>query len=685
MSKEELGDDFLQSLMAEYIDSSLEGLTSAQELTYLLKSGDYHLETVKEIFRVMHSLKGSSAIVGCMPVRNLAHSAEWLLEKITSSQLQIETDIVDLITATIDLLILMIECYSNTNSVDSDIELRSEKIIAELEEKIQTDPAQRVYNKLFTEGMLEELSEQITNDSKDNALQSLNKIKFMLHGLLSEGHSVPLVEAQSIFEELKQIEDDTEFTEGLFKTAIAELKEGANKAGNLQIIEKYKEALATIEEIYEWSGTSEYLASLIYEKHQEVIEFEKSLGNTAEKAVETTREKTMRVPESSLDEFIQYIGDLIIVREMIDDSRTRIEQEFDNPLLNLELKRHLDTFSATLFKLEDGAMTIRKQSIRMLMNKMSRLAREIATKTNKIINMNNIGSDVKIDKSLLELIEAPLIHIVNNAVDHGIENSEQRLAAGKTEEGLITFQAEELEETIKLTISDDGNGMNFEALRKKGKSMGVINDSATHEELLSIIFLAGFSTKEAVTDISGRGVGMDVVKKELEKAGGSITVKSEVGKGSTFTMILPKSITTQIIQGYVIEVAGEPFIVPVKCVMESFHPNKANLVTMYDTLECLERRGDIMPVIRVAKYLYNEDKSRDDAIFVIVEETGRQYALLVDKVIGIQQVVLKELKGMKMKKKIFSGAALMGNGNVALVLDLTSFISTSAVIQNRSQ
>jgi two-component system chemotaxis sensor kinase CheA len=249
---------------------------------------------------------------------------------------------------------------------------------------------------------------------------------------------------------------------------------------------------------------------------------------------------------------------------------------------------------------------------------------------------------------------------------------------------VILFQAEELEETIRLTISDDGNGMNFEALREKGKKMGVVGESATNEELLNIIFLAGFSTKEEVTDVSGRGVGMDVVKRELEKIGGSISVKSETGTGSTFTLILPKSITTQIIQGYLIEVAGEPFIIPVKCVMESFHPDKANLVTMYDSMECLERRGDIMPVIPVASYLYDEEKPREHTIFVIVEEAGRQYALLVDKVIGIQQVVLKELNGMKMKKKIFSGAALMGNGNVALVLDLSAFLSTSTILQKRN-
>jgi two-component system, chemotaxis family, sensor kinase CheA len=684
LSNEGVDDDFLQSLISEYIDSSLEGLTSAQELSYLLKSGDYHLETVKEIFRVMHSLKGSSAIVGCLPVRNLAHSAEWLLEKITSSQLQLENDIVDLITITIDQLILMIESYSDHNSIDPDVEARSEKIVADLEEKIATDPSQRAYDKLFTGGMLDELNEHISNESKENAHKSLGKIRFMLQSLLSQDENLSLTEVKSIFDELSKIEDDSEFTESLYNSVISELKAKASKADNLTIIEKYKEILKTVDDVYDWSGPSEYLATLICEKNKEVEELEQSLGDKTEKNNTATREKTMRVPELALDDFIQYIGDLIIVREMIDDSRNRIEKKFDNPLLNLELKRHLDTFSMTLSKLEDSAMTIRKQSVRMLMNKMSRLAREIAQKTEKSITMNNIGSEVKIDKSLLELIEAPLIHIINNAVDHGIEAADARLAAGKKSEGVILFQAEELEETIRLTISDDGNGMNFEALREKGKKMGVVGESATNEELLNIIFLAGFSTKEEVTDVSGRGVGMDVVKRELEKIGGSISVKSETGTGSTFTLILPKSITTQIIQGYLIEVAGEPFIIPVKCVMESFHPDKANLVTMYDSMECLERRGDIMPVIPVASYLYDEEKPREHTIFVIVEEAGRQYALLVDKVIGIQQVVLKELNGMKMKKKIFSGAALMGNGNVALVLDLSAFLSTSTILQKRN-
>ena len=679
----EADDDLLQSLLTEYIDSSLEGLTSAQELTYLLKTGDYHQENVKEIFRVMHSLKGSSAIVGCMPVRNLAHSAEWLLEKIASNQIQIETDIVDLINSTIDQLVAMVESFSSEGAVDSSIVEKSTGLIAELEEKIQSDPVKRAYNKLFNGGMIEELGEMIANDSKESAQETLQKIKFLLKGVLGEDE-VSAVQSESIFDELKSIEDDTEFTESLYNTVMEELTEELNKSDNIKVIEKYKEIIEAIDNVYEWSGPTEFLAELIVTKNDEVEELKKSLGNKTEVNKGAVREKTMRVPESSLDEFIQYIGDLIIVREMIDNSRSRIEKEFNNPPLNLELKRHMDTFSITLSKLENSAMVIRKQSIRMLMNKMSRLAREVASKTSKLISMNNIGSEVKIDKSLLELIEAPLIHIINNAVDHGIESPEERELAGKSSEGIITFKAEELEETIVLTVSDDGKGMNFEALKQKGKNMGVLNDSATNEDILNVIFLPGFSTKEAVTDISGRGVGTDVVTKELEKAGGSITVSSETGKGSIFTLTLPKSITTQIIQGYVIEVAGEPFIVPVKCVMESFHPAKANIVKMYDTMECLERRGDVMPVIRVANYLYDEDKPRDEQILVIVEESGRNYALLVDKVIGIQQVVLKELKGMKMKKKIFAGAALMGNGNVALVLDLAAFLSTSTVIHNRS-
>lgn len=686
MSENENNSEFMEGLVTEYIDNSLESLAHAQELTYQLKTGSVRHENLKEIFRVMHSLKGSSAIVGCLPVRNLSHSAEFMLEKLQAGNIYIEDKTVDLLTATIDLLISMVETFGNKGNFDDDTNLRMEYIIKELDSQSHLDPRKRIYSQLFEGGLFEELKENIRNDSKESAELQLNRIESLVKGSFTNSACEDaLSENSSFIDEIRKVEDDTDFTETMYGQILSELKEAEKNTENTCLKEKYSSALKQIEELYEISGATEFLAGIITERYDEIEEYKKSTGNRSEPKAGALREKTMRVPENSLDEFIQYIGDLIIVKEMLDDSRTRIEQQLTSSSLHIELKRHMDTFSMTLSKLENSVMSIRKQSINMLMNKMSRLAREVASKTDKLISMNNEGSDVQIDKSLLELIEPPLIHIVNNAVDHGIESPRERLSAGKKQEGLISIKAAEEEENIIITVSDDGRGMDFEVLRSKGKKKGLASDSSSNEELLNLIFMPGFSTASAVTDISGRGVGMDVVRKELEKAGGSIEIKSETGLGSSFTLTLPKSITTQIIQGYNIEVAGEPFIIPVKCVKESLNPEKVKIAKMYDTIECLELRGEIMPVIKVAEHLYDEDKPRSEKIYVIVEETGRNYALLVDRVIGIQQVVLKELKGMKMNKNIFTGAALMGNGDVALVLDISAFLSSSSVNHNRSK
>lgn len=676
----------MEGLITEYIDSSLESLANAQDLTYQLKTESAQHENLKEIFRAMHSLKGSSAIVGCLPVRNLSHSAEFMLEKMQSGHMHIEDNVVDLLTATIDLLISMVEIFGNKEEFDEEINAKIEYIIKELDSKSNSDPKQRVYGQLFDGGLFEELKENIFNDSKEAAEKQLNRIMNLVKGILSDEVQEEIVDENiSLVDELREVDDDTDFSESMYTMILQEFCEAKEATENKSLKEKLTSAIEQIEQLYEISGASEFLAGIIVERYDEIEEHRKEIGNKPQTKAAAVREKTMRVPENSLDEFIQYIGDLIIVREMIDDSRSRIEKVVTSPLLNLELKRHIDTFSITLSKLESSAMSIRKQSIHMLMNKMSRLAREIAAKTDKLIIMNTEGSEVQIDKSLLELIEAPMIHIINNAVDHGIENPEERQSAGKEQEGIISIKAVEEEETIVITISDDGKGMNFEALREKGKKIGLANDNSSKAELLNLIFMPGFSTASVVTDISGRGVGMDVVRKELEKAGGSIEIKSDSGVGSSFKLTLPKSITTQIIQGYSIEVAGEPFIIPVKCVKESLNPEKVKVAKMYDTIECLELRGEIMPVIKVAEHLYNVDKPRSEKIYVIVEETGKNYALLVDRVIGIQQVVLKELKGMKMNKDIFSGAALMGNGDVALVLDISAFLSSSSVNHNRSK
>ena len=459
---------------------------------------------------------------------------------------------------------------------------------------------------------------------------------------------------------------------------LLQLRNEAEKVSEENSAISYVEFISRIETLYELSGASEFLADIIKEQYEEV---KKSVNTAATSSVSSgeklqkVKGKTMRVPERSLDDFIHFIGDLIIVREMLNDTRHSIDNADLVPEIGAEMKRHMDTFSITLSKLENSAMSIRKQSVRMLMNKVSRLAREVAVKVDKQINTVLIGADLEIDKSLLELLEAPLIHIINNAVDHGIESADERLTAGKSEEGCIKIKAFEEEENIVFTIEDDGGGMDLERLLDKGKAMGVASESSTKEELLNTIFLAGLSTAEEVTNISGRGVGMDVVKMELERAGGNVRIESERGKGCKFTLTLPKSITTQIIQGFLIDVAGESFIIPLKAVKESFHPSKANIVRMYDKIDCLERRGEILPIVDISNYLYGKKKHSEENIFVIVEDAGRHYALLADKVVGIQQVVLKDLGHLQMKQQVFAGAALMGNGQVGLVFDLSAFLS----------
>jgi two-component system, chemotaxis family, sensor kinase CheA len=676
--KEELGEEFMEGLLNEFIDSSLESLASTQELSYQLKTGEFHTETIKEIFRMFHSLKGSSAIVGCLPVRNIAHSAESLLVKITDGQIPIESNVADIIIATVDLLNSMIEEFGSSREIGDSLIERSGHLIESIDNILEVDPNKRLHGLLFENGLINELKESISNDRREDSIKRLDHLSTVIKNSIAPQEATTLAENTSIFDELAEIEDDTEFPETLFEDTLTKINEELQACSQAQVQKAYRDYISKINEVYEWSGPSQFLAELIVDGHKEILTLQQEQRTTQQG---TTKDnivsKTMRVPEASLDEFIQMIGDLIIVREMIDDSRKRIDVSLEDAALASELKRHVDSFSITLSKLENSAMNIRKQSVKMLLNKMSRLSREIATKVNKTINFNMIGSETQIDKSLLELLEAPLIHIVNNAVDHGLETPDERLAAGKSEDGNINIVVTEDDEDVMFEISDDGKGMNFDRLREKGKEMGAASDASSHEELLKIIFLPGFSTATVVTDISGRGVGMDVVKKELEKAGGSIEIKSEVGKGSKFTLTLPKSITTQIIQGYLMEVAGEPFIVPVKAVRESFHPSKANIVRMYDKFDCLETRGEVMPIVNISEHLYGTSKKSSDQIFVIVEEAGRNYALLADKVIGIQQVVLKELKGLKIHKKVFSGAALMGNGGVALVLDLANFLETS--------
>jgi two-component system chemotaxis sensor kinase CheA len=387
--------------------------------------------------------------------------------------------------------------------------------------------------------------------------------------------------------------------------------------------------------------------------------------------------KSMRVSEAKIDTFLRYVGELLVVGDMFDHLHARaagVAVGAGTPAHRLarDLRRASESFSELSGKLQDAIMGIRRVPIRPLLQKVPRIVRDTALAKGKECRVVIEGDSVEIDKSLTDLLDAPLTHMTRNSADHGIETPDRREAAGKPRTGTITVRASETTSSVLVMIEDDGAGLDLERIRAKAESLGLIRPGATlgEQDIVSCIFAPGLSTAEQVTDISGRGVGMDVVKRSIEEAGGAIQVVTVRGQGVKITITLPKRVTTQIMPGYLVRLGGQLYVVPLDRVRETFRVQPADVTVVAGRGHCILRHDEVLPLIALAHALDTDstvDAPRRTAI--TVESKGRRLALEVDQVVGAQKIVIREIAGLP-TNELLAGGALMGDGSIALILDI---------------
>jgi two-component system chemotaxis sensor kinase CheA len=392
---------------------------------------------------------------------------------------------------------------------------------------------------------------------------------------------------------------------------------------------------------------------------------------TAPRGTHQHDQRTMRVPESHIDAFLQHVGELLVVRDMFDHLRQRMARGEEVEELMAGFRRANETFATLAGELQRSIMSIRLVPMKNLLQKAPRLVRDIAQSEGKRIDVQLIGEDLELDKSLTDLLDAPLTHMVRNAADHGIESEEQRRTAGKPETGTIGVAAELVGEQVVLSIEDDGAGLDYEALHRKAESLGMIPAGKTlsESEMIDLLFCSGVSTAKVVTDISGRGVGMDVVKQAIEQAGGSIHVTSERGQGSRFEIRLPKAVITQIMPGYVVKIDGQRYVLPLNRVRDATALEGQQVDTVAGRGRCVRRHDRVVPVLSVRQALGGGTADAGGQTLVALEANRREVLAEVDEALGIQQVVLRQIVGIGDAGGLVRGGALMGDGAVALVLD----------------
>jgi two-component system chemotaxis sensor kinase CheA len=400
-----------------------------------------------------------------------------------------------------------------------------------------------------------------------------------------------------------------------------------------------------------------------------------AVANKAAEAAGTAKQSYLSVNLSKLDMLMDIVGEIVITEATV----TKNPQVL---ALNLE---SFDKASRQLHKLteelQDIVMSIRMVPVSATFHKMERIVRDMSAKVGKKARLEIIGEDTELDKNVLDNLSDPLMHLIRNAMDHGLESAEERVKLGKDPVGTIRLEARNSGSDVLITISDDGRGLSRDSLIDKGIALGLIKkpkSEVTDKEAYSLVFAPGFSTKEQVTEFSGRGVGMDVVARNIEKIGGSLSVDSTWGKGMSVVMQIP--LTLAIIDGMQVSVGGSPFIIPLLSIRESFKPQKDDCFTEPDGQEMIWLRGSCYPIIRLHQEFGIETAITDleQGILVTIETQAQMYCLFVDELVGEQRTVVKPIPPYILKAlggtKRLAGCTILGDGSISLILDINGFL-----------
>lgn len=397
----------------------------------------------------------------------------------------------------------------------------------------------------------------------------------------------------------------------------------------------------------------------------------KNLGRRdSDKAPANAETSSIRVGVEKVDQLINLVGELVITQAMIEQRISMLDPVEHEPLIN-----SVGQLTRNTRDLQESVMSIRMMPMDFVFSRFPRMVRDLAAKLGKKVEFVTVGAATELDKGLIERIVDPLTHLVRNSVDHGVEMPDKRRAAGKNETGVLTLSATHKGGSIVIEVTDDGAGLNRDKLLAKAKANGLtVSENMTDTEVFSLIFAPGFSTAEVVTDVSGRGVGMDVVKRNIAAMNGVVEIRSALGYGTTISISLP--LTLAILDGMSVSLGNSLYVVPLNLIVETLQPRAEDIKTVTGEGRMVHVRGEYLPIIALHSLFnqYTEITDPTNGVLVLIESDGKKSALFVDRLVGQQQVVIKSLETNFKKVPGVSGATIMGDGSVALILDVPAII-----------
>ncbi|WP_190284578.1 chemotaxis protein CheA [Citrobacter sp. S-77] len=627
-------------------------------------------EQLNAIFRAAHSIKGGAGTFGFTILQETTHLMENLLDEARRGEMQLNADIINLFLETKDIMQEQLDAYKNSEEPDAasfEYICNALRQLA-LEAKGETAPAVVNSAKLSVVDSTAMQEEAMAPDAP-TAGEEVKK-RIVLSRLKSS--EVDLLEEE--LGNLATLTDVVKGSDSLSATLDGDLAEDDIIAVLCFVIEADQIEFETVTSA---PAEAEVAAVAVVDEPQPVAPVpavkaaasEPQHGRAErEKPARASESTSIRVAVEKVDQLINLVGELVITQSMLAQRSNELD-----PVNHGDLITSMGQLQRNARDLQESVMSIRMMPMEYVFSRFPRLVRDLAGKLGKQVELTQIGSSTELDKSLIERIIDPLTHLVRNSLDHGIELPEKRLESGKSPIGNLTLSAEHQGGNICIEVTDDGAGLNRERILAKAISQGMpIHDNMSDDEVGMLIFAPGFSTAEQVTDVSGRGVGMDVVKRNIQEMGGHVEIQSKQGQGTTIRILLP--LTLAILDGMSVRVADEVFILPLNAVMESLQPREEDLHPLAGGERVLEVRGEYLPLVELWKVFEVEGAKTEatQGIVVILQSAGRRYALLVDQLIGQHQVVVKNLESNYRKVPGISAATILGDGSVALIVDVSA-------------
>lgn len=610
-------------LLAEFIAETREGLVSGEALLVELEQDPENKESLEALFRTLHTIKGTAGYFELHRLKHLAHQLENLLDLLRSGAVVLNAQLTEQLLVGVDMIGEIVAATENGDSDPGDPE-RIEELLAQIEvaKSAELDASAEARYAQLLESIAQLRSAVIQDEGVEACLETV----FQLEASIS---------AQLLADsEHQDAEDDAQAS----TPEASPRQEAATSPGDPSAEEG---ALHPA---------------------------------TRSKKTPSKVEKTMRVPERRVDDFLSYVGSLVRLRQVIVGVERQITQSVQNPTLLNEVRSMAGSFIKVSEELQRSVMSLRQVSINTIMRKVPRLVRDVAVARDKKIEVQLIGEHTEIDKSLVEVLEGPIVHMVRNGADHGIESPQDRLAVGKNEVGTVTVEVVDEAEELLVWIRDDGAGIKRAKLRAKAIATGVIgpDDELTDEDLVKLIFSPGMSTADTITDISGRGVGMDVVRRNIESRGGRVTITTVEGQGSEFCVAVPKAVATVITPAITVRIQGRIFTVPMADVVEVVKFSGPQLKDLEATPGgwVLHLRDQVIPMLSLQELLgLGSEDPHHEADIIIVDTGYGPLGLRVNEVLDTLDIVIQELDYLAPRYGIFAEACILGDGRIALVLD----------------